>query len=312
MKLLRNLIKIVNKSTLLEKITFILLIFLIATILHNIKNRKEGFNDKLNIINKTDINLFDEFYVNIYDTLVYNKIKNNFELKNILGVKPSNNKYNVLDIGCGTGHHVNLLNKSSKSNNTEVIGIDKSTAMIKKAKENYPKYNFKVCNALDSMIFEPNTFTHITCLYFTIYYIKDKKQLFENCYKWLIPNGKLILHLVNTNNFDYVNSVSTPLDTNKRITKNTVNFNDMYYKSEFKLNKNIDNTTASLQQSNAMFKEKIKLKDSNNVRINEHKLYMPIQKSILSLAKDTGFTLKSQVEMESINFKNNFLYTLVK
>ena len=46
--------------------------------------------------------------------------------------------------------------------------------MIKKAKSNFPKLNFKECDTIKSLEFNPDQFTHITCLYFTIYYIKEK------------------------------------------------------------------------------------------------------------------------------------------
>jgi len=307
MKLFNNLIKIIKKSTLLEKLVFILLIILILTVFHNIKYCKEGFAGKPSLIKKVDSEIFDDFYVDIYDTLLYNKIKNNFEVNNLLKNNKSNVKPYVLDIGCGTGHQVNLLSK----NDVSVIGIDKSSAMIKRAKTHFPDLTFKVCDALDSMEFEKNTFTHITCLYFTIYYIKDKKQLFENCYKWLLPNGKLIVHLVDLKKFNHTIPIATSYDKKNRITKNNVNFDNMNYKTEFKLDDKSDINIVAPQSSNAQFKETFQFKNSNDVRINEHKLYMSTQKSILSLAKGVGFKLESQVEMDSIKYKNNFLYTLM-
>ena len=39
---------------------------------------------------------------------------------------------------------------------------------------------------------------------------------------------------------------------------------------------------------------------------------MSSQKSILAAARDVGFTLQSQEEMDSIQYENNYLYTLVK
>ncbi len=45
---------------------------------------------------------------------------------------------NVLEIGCGTGDLLNALNPKNG------YGIDISSAMIKKAKERYPAYNFQV------------------------------------------------------------------------------------------------------------------------------------------------------------------------
>ena len=55
---------------------------------------------------------------------------------------PDSESLVILDIGSGTGHHVNLFNK----NNNSVIGIDKSPAMIKIAKQNYPELDFRQAN----------------------------------------------------------------------------------------------------------------------------------------------------------------------
>ena len=46
----------------------------------------------------------------------------------------------------------------------DVVGIDISPKMIKQAEKNYPKLDFKLGDALNSMEFLPNTFTHISCL----------------------------------------------------------------------------------------------------------------------------------------------------
>ena len=54
-------------------------------------------------------------------------------------------------------------------------------------------------------------FTDITCFYFTIYYlIKDKNAFLSNCYHWLKPGGKLIMHLVEKM-FDPILPVANPL-----------------------------------------------------------------------------------------------------
>ena len=81
-----------------------------------------------------------------------------------------------LDIGSGTGHHVADL----ASKGFDVIGIDTSPSMVKKAQEQYPDYKFEVANALDGETFVSNSFTHIMCMYFTVYYFKDKRHFFDN------------------------------------------------------------------------------------------------------------------------------------
>jgi SAM-dependent methyltransferase len=187
-----NFIKQLNKISSLEIILFVLLVSVL--IIFFCKNNKEGFIDeKLNFVRHTDNDIYDNFYANVYDKILHNETKNNFEIENIF-TNPSPNNL-VLDIGCGTGHHVKLLN----SLNIKVIGVDNSQSMIQKCKSNFPGLNFKVSNILNTMEFPENTFSHILCLYFTIYYIKDKRLFFENCYHWLQPNGLLVIHLVNIN-----------------------------------------------------------------------------------------------------------------
>ena len=249
----------------------------------------------------------------MYDDLVYNEQKNIYETKLILS--NSNEKHIILDIGCGTGHHVNLFNQ----NNNIIIGIDNSPEMIKQAQKNYPKLEFRLANTLNSMEFNSETFTDITCLYFTIYYIKNKKLFLENCYKWLKPHGKLFLHLVNIYKFDPIIPTADPFVmispqsyADKRITESTVNFDILDYKSNFKLDQDLDCTTTKLSKPNATFKETIKFKDKSKTRINEHNMYMCNQKSILSLARDIGFILKSQKEMVEIQYENQYIYTLEK
>jgi len=314
-----KIFKIINKFTILEKAVFLLLIILIIMFLINLKCKKEGFKtnsaDK-ELIKRSGTDIFDDFYVDIYDDLVYNNSKNTFEVEEIINIDIKNNQKPVLlDIGCGTGHHINRFNKKNISS----IGIDISPAMIKKAKENYPDCEFKVTNALNSMEFNSETFTHITCLYFTIYYIKDKQRFFENCFNWLTHGGVLVIHLVDMKQFDPILPISNPFIivspqnyAQQRITESIVKFDTMDYKSKFELDGNINSNTNSLEVPNAVFKEVMNFKDSNKRRINEHKLYMQTQKSILSIAKTVGFIFEKQEEMVKVQYENNYLYTLRK
>ena len=58
--------------------------------------------------------------------------------------------------------HVNLISKKVDS----CVGIDKSSAMVDYAKNKYQKCEFIQGDATVSIKFTPNSFTHITCLYF--------------------------------------------------------------------------------------------------------------------------------------------------
>jgi len=301
-----NIISKLNKISCLEIILFVLLISLLLAVLN--RNNKEGFIDeKADFVRHTDNDIYDDFYANVYDKILHNDTKNNFEIENIF-TNPSPNNL-VLDIGCGTGHHVKLLSDLK----IKALGVDNSSSMIKKCKSNFPDLNFKVSNILNTMEFPENTFSHILCLYFTIYYFKDKRQFLENCYQWLQPNGVLVIHLVNVNKFDPIVPSATDFDKeSKRPTKSLIDFDKFNYKANFIHDKNMNFNTINLQQPNVIFKEQFKFNDKKKTRINEHKLYMSSQQSILATAREIGFILQSQIEMKDIEYDYNYLYTLQK
>ena len=141
------------------------------------KKQVEGFEQSDKFLFKTGPDIYDDFYADIYDYLVFNNQKDIYEVGEIVNsTKPSSESV-ILDVGCGTGHHVADLN--AQGFNT--LGMDLSPSMIKEAQKNFPDYKFEIGDALNTSEFAPSTFTHITCMYFTIYYLKDKELFFENC-----------------------------------------------------------------------------------------------------------------------------------
>ena len=311
-----NFYRKLMKLPILKKILIILALLLVILIFSNCSLRREGFNNpKRKYEIKRGNEIYDETYTNIYDNLVYNPTKNLYEVDKILALDGPKNNIKILDIGCGTGHHVDLFNK----NKIEVIGIDKSEAMIEQARKNYPELKFKVSNALNTMEFMHNSFSYITCFYFTIYYIKNKALFFQNCFDWLVPGGFLVLHLVNIKKFDPILPAANPFViispqnySSKRLTKSVIEFEALNYNSKFILDEKINANSITLSSPNALFKETIKFKNSNKTRVNEHNLYMQSRHSILSLAKDVGFILHSLEEMTDVKYEHNYLYFLLK
>ena len=307
-KILSQIKKTYNHLSNWGKIFIIVLIFII--IVSCFKQSKsssiEGFIQKEEFVHKTDLDIYDDFYADIYDYLVYNDVKNDYEIGQIVNKTGPTTESIILDVGSGTGHHVGAL----QSYNFDVIGLDISDAMVKKAKQNYPDSKFKQGDATNKDLFAPSSFTHILCMYFTLYYIKNKRQFFENCFEWLKPGGFLIIHLVNKEMFDPILPPGNPLllvspqrYAKKRITTTKVKFTDFSYNSEFKLNDNSDI---------AYFIEKFKKDGSNQSRKNEHVLYMDSQKSILTMAQETGFILEAQADLIQSQYEYQYLYFLLK
>ena len=296
---------------------FLLVVIFILIIKHGeaYNRRIEGFaanegevgtinQDKFT--NKTGQDIYDEFYVEVYDNLVFSRNKNDFEVVELINKTKPNKKSVFLDIGSGSGHHVSSLS----AHGFKTVGIDVSKAMVKQAKETYPDMDYRVADALESMTFSPASFTHITCFYFTIYYIKQKAKFFENCMQWLTPGGYLILHLVDRDNFDPILPAGDPFGiispqkyAKKRLTSTVVKFDKYDYKSNFEIFPNDDT---------AIMREVFKDRTNGHVRQNEHKFYMPTQKEILNEAKNVGFILHSQIEMTPCQYSHQYLYILQK
>jgi ubiquinone/menaquinone biosynthesis C-methylase UbiE len=300
----------------LEKIKYveIILFVLICSLLFLfvLKKNKEGFiNEKQEIAIYTGNDIFDDFYSKIYDKLLFDDTKLNFEIDHIFQNQNQNKmkNYNVLDIGCGTGHHINKLTNL----NIKCIGIDNSKAMIAKSQNKFPKSKFKLANAMSSLEFPEHTFSHILCLHFTIYYFKDKRHFLENCFHWLKPNGVLILHLVNIKKFNIVLPNAKPfMKSHKKTNQNIIMFDKLNYRSKFISDTNINFNTLRLDEPNVIFKEIFKFTDTNKVRINEHKLFMSSQNAIINSALEVGFMLKTYIEINIDTYNYNYLYTLEK
>ena len=266
----------------------------------------QGFSEDNQFVLKQDGEAFDKFYVNIYDELLYSKIKNEFEVGEIINKTTPDSASVILDIGSGTGHHAGALKEAGY----EVQGVDISPAMVAKASQNYPKVPFHSGNVLKTMMFPSESFTHITCLYFTIYQIKDKSLMFKNCYQWLMPGGHLIMHVVNREKFDPIIpassimlGVSPQKYAKKRITRSNVAFEDFDYKAEFE---------EIFPNDLAIFREVFKDKKSKRVRQHEHNLYMPKHESIIGVAKETGFIVTGKIDLKDVNYEHQYLVILQK
>ena len=174
-----------KKISIFGKLLFLLAIILILVIFFkSIKNPKkitEGFMQNENFLFKSGKDVYDDFYSEIYDFLVFNNLKSNYETGAIISETSPSTHSRILDVGCGTGHHVAKLTASD----LDVIGLDISPSMINQAKTTYPKCNFEVGDVMNGSAVPQNSFTHILCMYFTIYYFKDKDRFFENSFNWL-------------------------------------------------------------------------------------------------------------------------------
>jgi ubiquinone/menaquinone biosynthesis C-methylase UbiE len=292
------------------KILLFIILFLLTISICKVvfkKNAKEGFkndiyqNDSYDNTN-TNTNMFDNFYTSIYDFIAFDQKKNIFEVKKIIELTNPNMNSVILDIGSGMGHHVKALNENYCG---DIIGIDKSLAMVDYSKHIYPDISasFQNIDITTGNAFPNQHFSHILCLYFTIYYIQDQKKFLQNCFNMLQNNGYLILHLVNKDGIstllrpDYVNGVS-----DNYVPKTTIDFNKFQYISTF---------DTSVDDKNVIFKEQFTFKNGKK-RIHNHSLFMNDQEVILNYARNVGFIIHAKVDMTYCEYDNHYLYILKK
>ena len=304
---MKSLMKFYKKISTVGKVLLFVALLLILVVFFNSPefNIKDGYEQNDTFLFKKGPEIYDGFYATIYDQLVFNNLKDDYEITQIVNRTTPTSASVILDVGSGTGHHVAKMAEKGLN----AVGIDNSQAMVKQAKENYPQYDFQLGSALDINQYKNNSFTHILCLYFTIYYFENKETFFNNCMEWLMPGGYLILHLVDREKFDPILPPGNPLYivspqkyAKERITHTKITFNNFVYTSNFNLEANKDVAT---------FEEKFKFNDGK-VRKQEHLLYMEDAQDILTKAADAGFIVQGKIDLVSCAYPNQYMYILVK
>jgi 2-polyprenyl-3-methyl-5-hydroxy-6-metoxy-1,4-benzoquinol methylase len=303
-----------KRTTFAKALVLIIAVMVLYYVLRNVNTDIEGFTGHESFIGQTKPfethegdAVYDEFYSKIYDQLTFNDAKVDYEINEMLrATKPDRTKANILDVGCGSGSHCAAL----KEKGFKVQGIDKSAAMVNRARLNYDGVKFAQGDVMTPMQFEHGKFSHILCMYFTIYYIQNKQQFFENCYNWLQPGGFLVLHLVDREKFNPILPVADPLllvspqkYAKERLTKSLVKFNGFGYKADFKLN---------APKNSATFEETLKDDKTSHVRKNIHQFYMESHDKILALAKQSGFIVKGKIDLMPVQYDHQYLYLLYR
>jgi len=308
MKIIKSITNCYNKMSNFGKIlVFIAILLVIVIFFKTFTPMKEGYETQEKFVFKQGNDVYDSFYADIYDYLVFNELRNEYEVGSIINSSSPSERSVIADIGCGTGHQVAQLSAQK----FDVVGVDISPSMIKKAQSLNPSIadNFRVGNGLDAHLFRDSTLTHILCLYFTIYYMEDKMRFFYNCMNWLMPGGYLVVHLVDRYKFDPILPPGNPLYivspqkyAKERITKTKVTFNDFIYNADFKLDKSNDV---------AIFDEKFKF-NNGSVRKQEQRLYMEDLPTIVNMAQDAGFLVHAKIDMVKCAYEHQYLYVFAK
>tara|TARA_Y100000389_G_scaffold205108_1_gene263283 strand:- start:4982 stop:5902 length:921 start_codon:yes stop_codon:yes gene_type:complete len=265
-------------------------------------SNKEGFqnlNDsKFKSISGSKV--YDDLYAGMYDSIFVRKGRVMHEIGALYQLGGLSNQSKVLDVGSGTGHLCGTLSKDG----VECVGMDKSEAMIRKAKDNYPDLTFLQGDATLPAHNYFHKFDIVSCMYFTFYEMKNKRQFLSNCLHWLKPGGILVLHTADSDKLDPILPVGNVLISinpqefaEDRITTTRAMFRNKAYKSDFQ-HKGGDKF---------MFVETITDRRDGSVKRLERQLLMPKVEKTVTLARSLGFSSEGQKEMTECGYTGQYI-----
>ena len=271
---------------------------------------EEGFTQNDLFVSKQNEHIYDDFYVSMYDRIHKTRHQSKYDFAKIVqNTQPSVSSV-FLDVGSGTGTLVNRLN----NNGFRAYGIDSSEAMVQYSTSKYPDSEFKCGDVKKSMEFEPETFSHVLCTYFTLYEMGDKSVFFDNCRRWLKTGGYLIVHLVDKLEFDTIVPVGK-LFKNRHIDENTNTNNGTRILSTSVALPNIQYSHKYAFHDHDVVNriETFTDKKTHKVRHQEGRTTITPISDIIQMAKSKGFYVKGYADYFPYNRdKHQYLYFFEK
>jgi SAM-dependent methyltransferase len=260
----------------------------------------EGFKQDTPFSAKYDNDVYDDFYVDIYDRLHFPKQQIDIII-NIVNMTMPTDQSTFLDIGSGTG----ALTDAMVEYGYNIYGIDSSISMVDKSKELFPRLisRIKCGDSSDPMSYDKQTFSHILATNFTIYHFEDKTHFFRNCYSWLKPNGYLIIHLADRAEFSAIipagrsSLISNPQDyADRRLTDTKISFPKFEYHASYDF--------SDVDKDKVVCRETFKDGISACIRQNEKTLYMNTETDIFTIAQHCGFIVKGKMTFAETQIKD--------
>jgi SAM-dependent methyltransferase len=303
-----------SQNTLLMYLTILLTIFLVFLVhrqyvKNNNNRRHEGFDQGERFVVRHNLDIYDAFTAQIYDKIYQPKSTNQsiFDMVEKL-TQSSQTKSVMLDVGSGTGDLLGYIHQKGYIN---AFGVDQSPGMVERALQKYPAIRVKEADLTQPMTYDKQTFTHIFLTGNTVYHFQDKRTLFQNLYYWMIPNGYLVLHVVDRERFDpippsgkpvLVDSVQSLVE--ERVTDTIIDFIDFQYKSSYDF-------TQATTKNTVLFQETFTDANSHHVRMNEMTLYMEPMDEIIYMAQSVGFLVHGRIDLkETIGDPYQYVFVL--
>ena len=264
------------------------------------------------------IDIYDDFFANIYDKLVQGEKRSQVEvvalLKRWKELTPNTPVANwrVLDIGCGTGITSVAFARAGVGG---VIGLDRSEPMLRRARDvTIPASTLSVAEKSiihwrhadmeNPAALQAGEITHACAMYFSMYYCRDKAVFFNNIHNWMRPGGTLSVFVCNKHKFDPMLEAAAPFAfslqkyTEKRITKSRVKFDKFDYEGEFDIT----------DGNETYFRETFYFKDGT-IRRQRHDFWMPEFRDIVKTAEAVGWKYEGYEDCAPLGMEYCYIMT---
>ena len=113
------------------------------------------------------------------------------KLKKVIKIADIKRGERVLDVGCGTGIFLPLL-KEAAGKKGEVVALDFSSNMLKKAKEKFGEQFRYIQAEAENMPLEDSSFDKVIS-FASFPHFSDKKKAISEIWRVLRPGGKLLI-----------------------------------------------------------------------------------------------------------------------
>ncbi|MEI7690062.1 MAG: class I SAM-dependent methyltransferase [bacterium] len=128
-----------------------------------------------------------------YNRTIKNSVSHQLQFLDILKALNLDVGHKILDAGCGTGNFEKFL--AEHESEIEIIGLDFSNKMIKRAKKNCRKFknvSFQRANLRKKIDFEKSSFDRITCIN-ALFTINENDLVLKEFYRLLKPGGRVVI-----------------------------------------------------------------------------------------------------------------------
>jgi ubiquinone/menaquinone biosynthesis C-methylase UbiE len=292
-----------------KKLLAILLLLVILYIIYYFYYKKyiENFEDRFGDHEKFD-EIYDDEFVNLYEIIYRDFSDIDYDLgiiysKTLTNEFKNNEKVNFLVCGCGVGK----LCKKIKEKFKNVIGVDISENMLRKAQLLYPNVKFVRGNLVNLNIFKRSEYSHIYIDERTLHYNDyDKmKNIIKNIFFWLKDDGYLIVPIYDVNN---LNPASRYYSSKYMDDKG--NFHGFTYLNDFSHDCYYIKDDENSDIYN--YYDKIIL-DTGEKRIKKTQFYFYNKEKIYDLILDSGFEIVSiSLEKEKIQVVGTYELAIFK